>query len=166
MLQVTGISLEEEADLYNEAYFHFLPTSTCFALPTLGKTLYTSGKICTKCGKKGHTEERCTSSPPSVEEIVEMMDRDLNSILFSLDLKEYKYDEHGPFRQNKFEESVPTEYNFKNSIFCLNCGETGHTVNNCPHPKITRLITELGRYFRHDYKISGIEFHDIFKQYW
>ena len=166
MLQITGISLDEEADLYHKAYFNCLPTNTSFALPTLGKTIYQPKKICTKCGKTGHTEDQCTCGPPSAEEIIEMMNRDLTSILYSLSLKEYKYDEHGPYKENNFEEPIQTECNFKNSIFCLNCGETGHIANACPHIRITRLISELGRYFGHDHKISGLEFHDIFQQYW
>jgi hypothetical protein len=97
---------------------------------------------CIRCGASFHAPNTCTSPLPSIAELEDALNHNL---------RQGKQWWHN-FTMREREDELPIEADrpplstadsWKTTIFCLNCGKSGHTDNNCPKISFPELISSL-----------------------
>jgi hypothetical protein len=139
-VSVTGLSEEDEAMFYLRSYWPRVepvkpekPLLSQIETKVVRKTRPAAVvKCCFRCGNPDHYADHCGNQIPSEESLRDGARRDLEQVLGIL-VKELNLveDEFGYCLPGV---RIPADQCFADMDFCHNCGESGHSHQDCLHP--------------------------------
>jgi len=141
------LDIDDEAMLYHIAYYH--PNEgNCVEMKKVemkkAKQRFSrnSSVVCYRCGGIGHISSSCQSDIPSINDLQEMVDNDINNIIDQVSQSdEYQSDESGLYLKSKVQISCLNSW--KNGKFCHNCGYRDHSTGDCRKATLSQLIDKL-----------------------
>ena len=173
MIEIQNLSLDDEANMYISTYFHKLEVSEVKILPpdeekmkrSKSNQSISSNVLCYRCGNSGHISANCFDELPSLKELEDEMNKDISEAIEELKASNlYKEDEVGLYIENS--NSINVNSNFSNSQICLNCGEVGHLIRQCPKPSMDQIIDEIGIYIIPHSNQPNDKIEEMFNRIW
>lgn len=95
--------------------------------------------VCLRCGcVGGHSTADCNKEIPSISSLEQQIQQRLNYALSNVP-PEWEKDEFGYALPNTNQPAIPDH-----QLNCANCGEFGHTANECDKPNKEELLLKFG----------------------
>ena len=173
MIKTSSVSLDEEAALYREAFFHRMDGNSPLLIvkpkvPVRSRShnSFLSRVVCYRCGQIGHMSTSCTRPLPRLSALEASMEDGLKKVLEEkrgdATLKE---DEFGLY-STALQSPVSTKLNWETSRFCCNCGKAGHGYRKCNHLSITELMAKMQDALTARSRIPSSEVREFFFDLW
>ena len=111
--------------------------------------------ICLRCGKTGHAIEKCKSEIPSIVSMRNQLEKmEKEALTYSSQIN-WEKDELGLY-EHADSRCTNVGKTWGDGDFCFNCGEFGHTAENCKEPTFD-VINSMVAPIAKDSSAKGVE---------
>jgi hypothetical protein len=178
MIPCRSLPLDEEAGLYQSVFragASRAPLSILHRPSGAAAPSYQSRIVCYRCGCAGHRANDCSGPLPSIALLEAELEQDLDVVARRLEATgTYARDEFGTFQTITEGNPVPSgvqtargtkPLNWSRTVFCVNCGEAGHSFTKCPKWAFSQFLNRMVQEFGPD-PAPPNAFYEFFRRFW
>jgi hypothetical protein len=175
MIAATDISLDDEAALYVNAFCHKRLNRPPPKIIVSRQSLLTRsasvgsfpGKIvCYRCGEVGHMSRSCPNQLPSLKQMEQEMENDIQQILSEVGKSPHLQRDEFGFYSTEHGSPIQPDVNFSQTKFCVNCSNPGHSHGECPHINFTKLSNDMKDCTQSNSRYSPQDVENFFWDLW
>ena len=167
------LSLDEEAELYREGFFHAAEEAaprSIVKVPRFGHSIsfqsFLTKIVCYRCGQVGHMSSSCSGALPSLTKLEQSLEKDVMSVISARRRDPQMTEDEYGLVSMEMESQVPTKLNWKSSQFCSNCGKAGHRSVKCPHISFAELSSIMKDVLNPHTRVPVKEVEQFFYDLW
>ena len=171
MISTSDLSLDDEAALYRDSFFHAseeeaprkIVRKSVFSHPSQA---FASRIVCYRCGQVGHMSSSCRGELPPLERLEASLERDIQAVIGAHRRQPHmKEDEFGLY-STEMSSPVSTKLNWKSSQFCCNCGKPGHRSHKCPRISFMEISSQMKEALHPHTRVPVKEVEEYFYDLW